>query len=532
MAKINKIVVVGGGSAGWMTASTLIKTYPDMDISVIEPADIPIVGVGESTIAGIMAWCQYIGLDEKNFFAQTDGSYKLSIAFTDFYKKDAGQFHYPFGKPDFSNNRNPFAEWHMKKYFFPKTPLQDFTRCLLPSSALYETNKFSLNEFGEFDQFNPKQDIAYHFDATKFGQYLKNDICLPNGVTHIEGSVDEIRTDDNGISSLTLKSGETITADLYVDCTGWRSLLLGGALEEPFNSYSHLLPNNKAWATHLPYKDKERELEPFTNSTAIENGWCWNIPLWSRIGTGYVYSDKFVTPEQAKEEFKNYLMSDKMLIPRSKEEVDELSFKEINMRIGIHNRTFVKNVVAIGLSAGFIEPLESNGLYTVHEFLFYLIDILGRREISQTDRDMYNVSIGDLFDNFAKFVALHYALSHRDDTEYWRAIKNKSFTDANGAPYFPYIGRSDTFYDMTNRFMKDWYHPANISGIPYIATGMNLNLMSRRREMNLSANTGRPFFKEIQDINRAWDTNKEKWRHNASKCKTLYQYLKDTFYKD
>ncbi len=114
-----------------------------------------------------------------------------------------------------------------------------------------------------------------------------------------------------------------------------------------------MLPNNKAWATRLEYKNKEKELEGFTNCTALGNGWSWNIPLWSRLGTGYVYSDKFVSPDQAKEEFKKYLMSDKMIVPRTQEEVDKLEFKDITMRVGIHQRTFVKNVVAIGLSAGF-----------------------------------------------------------------------------------------------------------------------------------------------------------------------------------
>jgi tryptophan halogenase len=527
---IKKIVVVGGGSAGWMTATTLVKTFPNMEISVIEPADIPIVGVGESTIGGIMQWARYVGLDETKFFAQTDASYKLSIAFTDFYKKDSGRFQYPFGKPVFEPNRNPFHEWHLKKYYYPETPVQDMILSLFPSSALYESNKFSLNENGEFDQFNPKYDIAYHFDAVKFGQYLKNDICLPNGVTHIEGSVDEILTNESGVSSLTLKDGTSITADLYIDCTGWRSLLLGAALDEPFVSYSHILPNNRAVATHLSYKDKENELQGYTNCTAIENGWCWNIPLWSRIGTGYVYSDKFITKEQAIEEFKAYLMSNKMTVPRTQKEVDSLTFKDISMRIGIHQRTFVKNVVAIGLSAGFIEPLESNGLFSVHEFLMQLIDILQRREISQFDRDMYNVTVRDMFDGFAKFVALHYALSHRDDTDYWRSIRNTSFKDSYGDPYFPYKGRTDAFYDITHRYMKDWAHPPNIAGITYIATGMNLNMINRHREEIESAQTSKNIKEDITEISRLWDLKKSKWAKNASKSKTLYQYLKDTYY--
>jgi tryptophan halogenase len=133
---------------------------------------------------------------------------------------------------------------------------------------------------------------AYHFDAVKFASWLRERYCIPRGVKHVQGHVADIPVNDDGIESLVLKDRSVITADLYIDCTGFRSLLLGGALKEPFVSYADMLPNNRAWATRVPYVDKEREIEPFTNCTAIENGWVWNIPLWSRLGTGYVYSDK------------------------------------------------------------------------------------------------------------------------------------------------------------------------------------------------------------------------------------------------
>ena len=347
--KTDKIVIVGGGSTGWMAATTLKKAFPEKNISVIESKDVPTVGVGESTIGGIRTWAKYIGLSESTFFPETDASIKMSIKFTDFYKKDSGGFHYPFGKPLPISNENPFFEWHLKKYYYPETESQDFVKSLFPSSALFENNKFSLNQNGEFDNFNPDFDIAYHFDATKFGAWLKNNYCLPRGVTHIESTVVDIISDEGGISSLLLENGESISADLFIDCTGFKSILLAGALEEKFDSFSEMLPNNKAWATRIEYKDKEKELEGFTNCTALGNGWAWNIPLWSRLGTGYVYSDKFISPEEAKEEFKNYLTSDKMVVPRTREEVDSLEFKDITMRVGIHKRTFVKNVVAIDL---------------------------------------------------------------------------------------------------------------------------------------------------------------------------------------
>jgi tryptophan halogenase len=524
--KTDKIVIVGGGSAGWMTAATLIKAFPNKDISVIESKDVPIIGVGESTIGGIRTWTRYIGLNESTFFPETDASLKLSIKFTDFYKKDSGSFHYPFGSPLVISNQNPFFEWQLKKYFYPNTSNEDFVRCMFPAAALFENNKFSLNENGQFDNFNPDDDVAYHFDATKFGSWLKKNYCIPRGVKHIEATVSEIFSDENGISKLKLDNDTEVYADLFIDCTGFRSILLSGELKEEFDSFADMLPNNKAWATRLQYKDKESELEGFTNCTALGNGWAWNIPLWSRLGTGYVYSDKFISKEEAKEEFKQYLMSEKMVVPRTREEVESLEFKDITMRVGIHKRTFVKNVVAIGLSAGFIEPLESNGLFSVHEFLFKLVDILQRDEISEFDRYMYNTSVRELFETFARFVALHYALSHRDDTEYWKAINRKDFVSS--IPY-PEINNIHGFYNMVWRYMNEWGHPLSPAGITYIATGMNVRMFNEARIMNLSYRKGD--LREIaENAISVWEQNKNNWLHAAENSETLYSFLNNNFY--
>lgn len=529
--KTDKIVIVGGGSAGWMTAATLVKAFPNKDITLVESKNVPTVGVGESTIGGIRRWTRFIGLDESTFFPETDASLKLSIKFTDFYKKDGGAFHYPFGQALVDGDRNPFFDWQLKKYYYPETPIEDFVRCIFPAAPLFENNKFSLNNLGEFDNFDAGNDVAYHFDATKFGNWLRDYYCIPNGVKHVVGTVVETPVDESGIKHLVLDTDGVVTADLFIDCTGFKSLLLADALQEPFHSLAEMLPNNRAWATRLEYEDKDLELEGFTNCTAIENGWCWNIPLWSRIGTGYVYSDKFVSPEDAKEEFKNYLMSDKMIIPRTREQVDALEFRDIQMRVGIHERTFVKNVAAIGLSAGFIEPLESNGLFSVHEFLFKLVDILQRGDVSQFDRDMYNVSIRDMFDGFSKFVALHYALSHRDDTDYWKAINNKQFTDAySNDPYTPYQTKAGAFYNMAWRYMEEWVHNYGMGGITYIATGMEVRMMNDARIMDMTYRWKRNYLAEIDAVDKIWSNKKARWNKAAEIAPTLKEYLEETFY--
>jgi len=392
-----KILIVGGGSAGWMTAATLESQFPKYKISLIESKNIATVGVGESTLGQITDWMRLLKIKDKDFIKHVDGSYKLSIKFTDFYKKGEA-FHYPFGLPATGGTRAATNDWWFKKIMYPKTPYTDYADCIYPLQMAYVNhNKFDINEVAR----------AYHFDATKFGLWLKNNYCKK--VKHIIEDVVSIEQDENGIKSLNNK----YTADLYIDCTGFKSLLLDKTLKEPFESYSDRLPNDSAWATRIKYKDKEKELVPYTNCTAIENGWVWNIPLWSRIGTGYVYSSKFVDDETALKEFKKHLGQ------------EDLEFKNIKMRIGIHNRLWVKNVVAIGLSAGFIEPLESNGLYTVHEFLTKLVRNLQRDKISQWDRDNFNFQCKHMFDEFSQFVGLHYALSHRNDTPYWKHCFNK-----------------------------------------------------------------------------------------------------------
>ena len=530
--KIKNILIVGGGSAGWMTAATLLRAFPDKKISLVESKDYPIIGVGESTLGSIRRWTRFIGLEEDSFFKHTDASYKLSIKFTDFYKKDFGSFHYPFGKPERIENRSPYADWHFKKYFYPETKNEDFVDCLFPSAALFKNNKFNENRNGEFDNFDISDDVAYHFDATKFGLWLKEHYCYPRGVIHIVDTISDIKTNDSGIEKVILESGQELTADLYIDCTGFKSLLLEESLKEPFEPYNDILPNNRAWAAQVPYKNRSLELEGYTNCTAIDNGWCWNIHLWSRLGKGYVYSDKFVSPEKALEEFKNYLMSDKMVVPRTAEEIDNLKFKDISIKVGIHKRTFVKNTVAIGLAAGFIEPLESNGLFSVHEFLFKLVDILQRGEISQFDRDMYNISVKDIFDKFAKFVALHYALSHRDDTTYWKNIKEKSFSDSYGDPYTPYNTRNLGFYNIIWRYMEEWGHPWNVNdGIIYVSTGMQLNMMNESRIQDYEFRNNKNLKNEIKIINDIWEKNKIKWSKEAILSPTLEQYLENKFYK-
>ena len=297
-------------------------------------------------------------------------------------------------------------------------------------------------------------------------------------------------------------------------------------MEEPFKSLEHMLPNNRAWAAQIPYEDKDKEIEPFTNGTAIGNGWCWNIPLWSRLGTGYVYSDKFISPEDAKEEFKQYLMSDKMVVPRTREQVDALTYKDIKMRVGIHERLWVKNVVAIGLSAGFIEPLESNGLFSVTTFLRYLAKTLLREEVTQFDKDVFNTACQAVFRNFSEFVALHYALSIRTDTEYWRAINKKVFNESM-LHLEPQTGTG--FFDTQNKKMFTGAMD-NTFGISYISVGFNYPFFdSVDQRFNTHGADVKPYVNQnIEHFN----LKKKAWKKAAEIEPSLHEYLRDHVHND
>ena len=507
----DKIIIVGGGSSGWMTASTLIKAHPNKDISVIESSNIPVSGVGESTLAKIRYWIKFLEIDDKDFLRYTDGIYKLSIKFTDFYKK-GDAFHYPFGNCCVDGNNSKLNDWWFKKELYPETPNSDYADCNYPIMSLVNNNKMT---YESFDGFQFDKDTSFHFDAIKFGQWLKENYCLPRGVKYINEDIVNIDHDENGIKSINGK----YKADLYIDCSGFKSLLLDKTLNEPFESWEDILPNNSAWAAKVPYKDKEKELKPYTNCTAIENGWVWNIPLWNRVGTGYVYSNKFVDDDTALQEFKNHL---------NRDDIEDLEFKNIKMRTGIHRRLFVKNVVAVGLSAGFIEPLESNGLFSVHEFLIQLVRNLRRERITQWDKDNYTFACKSIFTSFAEFVCLHYALSNREDTEYWKMNSDKQWEESliNLKPKL----NSGGFVDAALRRYELFEFPNNGTGLHAISAGMNW----APTDIHTLKYYNRINDKEVFNYFKPWvdrlNERKDKWNKNAETYLNYIDWMKENIY--
>lgn len=455
--RINKVVIVGGGSSGWMTAAALCKNFPDMDITLIESKDIKTIGVGESTIQQINSFFDILGLEDKDWMPKCDATYKVSIAFTDFREKGS-KFQYPFGGSGGKHMPLGHDCWPIIRSLNPEqNPLEKFAEFYNPNTYLANFNKLTTNDDQSVPNFRFKYDTAYHFDATKFGIYLRDYICKPNGLKHVlEEVVDIVQKENGDVDYITTESGSKFEADLFVDCTGFKSLLLEQKMGSKFISYSDTLLNDRALATKLEYDDPEVEMENVTNCTAIENGWVWNIPLWNRIGSGYVYSSKFVDKNQAEIEFRNHLKSKGKEIPDSAEILD------IHIKHGRHENVWVGNVIAVGLSYGFIEPLESTGLLTTHENIYRLVRILQRRDrhVGGVDKTLMNMHFAHNIDSTRSFIEMHYGLSLRDETEYWRHVTNIDY------------GNTPDMNQLEVHCIRTSDYNGVLGGLLYVAAGM------------------------------------------------------------
>lgn len=519
--KIKKIVIVGGGTAGWMSASTLLHHFPDKEIVLVESPNTPSIGVGESTVAGgqsgfngITDWLRSMDIVDSDWMSHCDAIHKLSIAFKDWYRKDSGTFHFPFGEPVDGDPRL----WYLKKIFYPDTPSTDFAETFYPGMACVNQNK-SLHCDRESSLVRSTAGWSYQFDATKFANWLRDHYCIDkysDRFLHIQAEVLGIPDNEDGIKYLILDNGLKQNGDLFIDCTGFKSLLLSGTFGVDFVSLEDFIPNNYAWATKIPYRDPESQIVNYTNCTAIDNGWVWEIPLWSRMGAGYVFSDKFVTKGHALCEFKAELQK------KGYGDVEELDYHLIPMKCGIQSKLWVKNTCAIGLSAGFIEPLQSNGLQSIYQFLFTLVRTLGRDHISEWDRREFTAKCQSDFYAQAHIVALSYVLSHRDDTEYWRDIQNRDY------PEDIFSGGPDISKHFSTAFMeRNWRFSHTGSRLNCMSTGMNWNPI-----YSVDASIWNSDQEEIENFKQKTEERTRNWNEEVKDFPSPYQYLKENIHND
>ncbi|MBW8910974.1 MAG: tryptophan 7-halogenase, partial [Sphingomonas sp.] len=354
-----RVVIVGGGTAGWMTAAALARLLPGRrDIRLVESEEIGIVGVGEATLPHIRAFNERLGIREADFMSWTRGTFKLGIEFRDWGKHGDSYIH-PFGT--FGRGRGEVDFHHywarLKMMGADIPPLEEFSfGCMMA-----RMNRFDLPST-DSSSLSSTFGYAYQFDATLFAPYLRA-LAEGLGVRRTEGMVVDVTRDGESgdIVSITLRDGEIVEGDLFVDCSGFRSLLLGGALEEPFQDWSHWLPADRAMA--MPCHTRT-EVTPYTSAIAMPSGWRWRIPLQHRTGNGYVYSSAFLSDDDAARALEAAVEGEPIAPPRP-----------LRFRTGRRERSWVNNCVAIGLASGFLEPLESTSIYLVQAAITALVEL-------------------------------------------------------------------------------------------------------------------------------------------------------------
>lgn len=409
-----RVVIVGGGTAGWMTAAALAKLLPGRcDIRLIESAEIGIVGVGEATLPHIRAFNERLGIREADFMAWTRGTFKLGIEFRDWGKLGDSYVH-PFGT--FGRGRGEVDFHHywtrLKLAGVDVPPLEQFSfGCMMA-----RLNRFDLPS-SDAQSLASTFGYAYQFDATLFAPYLRA-LAEGFGVRRSEGMVvDATRNGESGdIASITLRDGETIAGDLFIDCSGFRSLLLGGALAEPFEDWAHWLPADRAVA--MPCRT-ETEVTPYTSAIAMPAGWRWRIPLQHRTGNGYVYSSAFLADDDAARALEAVVEGAPIAPPRP-----------LRFRAGRRARSWVGNCVAVGLASGFLEPLESTSIYLVQAAITALIELFPEPRVSSVDRDEFNRLIDMEYDRIRDFLILHYHATTRGDSPFWDYVRTMPIPDS------------------------------------------------------------------------------------------------------
>ena len=532
MSKINSITIVGGGSSGWMTAAAICKQLPNIKLTLIESPTIPTIGVGESTIGHINEFLHFLGLTDSDWMKACNATYKTSIKFIDFREnpgKDPHVFHYPFGIFDYTNKPRGLMEWFAIKATIPNIDEYSFSTFYHDSVMMTDANKMTKNEDISIRGFNFELDTAYHMDATLFGNYLRDIICLPSNMSHILDMVTYVNLDETGsISKIITENSGELLADLYIDCTGFKSLLLEETLKVPFISFHDTLLNDSAVAAVIPYVDIEKEMECVTSCTAIEAGWIWNIPLWDRIGTGYVYSSKYATEKEAEEQFLKHLSSSRMVC-QDTDRLKDLKLRHIKIKHGVHERAWEKNVIGIGLANGFIEPLESTGLMLTHECIIKVVNILKNRNgtVTKFDIDSFNFAFREQIVGFKDFISLHYALTMRNDTPYWKKVSENITYSQKMYDFEPSL--SNGYTDLAYKNIRSRHYGGDMSGIVYIAAGMGYNPLDSSRVEFLNKRYNEDVDASLTALNE-WEKHKVEVLKVIDKLPTHYQFLKDTIY--
>ncbi|MBL4673762.1 MAG: tryptophan 7-halogenase [Arenicella sp.] len=405
--KIRKIVIVGGGTAGWIAAASLSKLLgKTLDISLIESDQIPTIGVGEATIPTLLSLHELLGINEQEFVAKTQGTFKLGISFENWRDLDQDYIH-SFG----FTGRDCWAAGF--QHFWLKGQqlgiAKDFGE-YCPELVAARQNKFAVA---------PKHGLnyAYHIDAGLYAKFLR-ELAEKSGVMRQEGKVVDVGLDsDSGfVNNVVLESGQVIEGDLFIDCSGFKGLLIEQALHTGYDDWSHWLPMNSAVAVQT---ESLGEPIPYTRSIARDSGWQWRIPLQNRVGNGLVFCDRYLSDDEGISTLLANIEGKLITEPRV-----------IKFKTGTRRKHWNKNVIAMGLSSGFIEPLESTSIHLIQRSITRLMQMFPYDGIREPDIVEFNTQMDFEIVNIRDFIILHYHVTNRTDTPFWRFCRSMEIPDS------------------------------------------------------------------------------------------------------
>jgi len=410
---IKKFVIVGGGTAGWVAAATLANIFKTSDVSVelVESADIGIIGVGEATIPPLLDTIRSLGIDEAEFIKATQASFKWGIKFENWQQKEHSYFH-PFGGLGQDIDGHNFYQcWLKSKAEGDNTPLMAHS----PESVLSDHNRFFL-PFNAMGTPLAGARYALHLDAELVVRYLR-DFCENIGVKRTVGHVETALTNNNGfIEQLLLKDGQKIQGDFFIDCTGFKSLLIEDALKTGYEDWSKYLPCNRAVTVQTK---SVGQTTPYTISRAQDAGWTWRIPLQHRTGNGYVFCEKYCSDEEAIRTLLDNIEGEPVTEPRI-----------IPFVTGMRKKAWNKNCLALGLAQGFVEPLESTAIHLVSKTLAFFVRMFPDKNCDEVLINEFNRRVRADYEEIRDFLILHYCTTQRNDTDFWRWCQQMDIPDS------------------------------------------------------------------------------------------------------
>jgi len=402
---LRRVVIVGGGTAGWMTAAAMARILGEnraLDICLIESDEIGTVGVGEATIPQIVLFNTMLGIDEAEFVRETNATYKLGIEFVD-WTRIGHRYVHPFGFYGLDMKGVEFHHFWLKgRTLGDATPLDAYSLSIMGALA----GRFAHPRPDQPNSPLSKIGYAFQFDASLYARFLRRR-AEAGGARRIEGRiVDVVRDGESGlVEAVALQSGERVDGDLFIDCSGFRGLLIEGVMQAGFEDWSRWLPCDRAFAVPC---ENGGDRHPLTRSTARGAGWQWRIPLQHRIGNGYVYSSAHISDDEAAATLLANLDGVPLAEPRP-----------LRFTAGHRKRAWVGNVVALGLAGGFLEPLESTSIHLVQSGIARLMALFPGRRPDQIEIDRFNSETEREYIDIRDFLVLHYKATERDDTPFW-----------------------------------------------------------------------------------------------------------------